>query len=578
MWPRDYGDVLMRKGFDNEYDFIIVGAGSAGCVLANRLSENPQWKILLLEAGGDPPIESMIPRLAFSFFKTKYDWQYYAEISDTVSQYSPKGSYWARGKVLGGSSAMNSLVYARGNEDDYNNWESLGNPSWGWKDILPYFKKSEANRNFEGYYHSKDGLLSVEFFNSSNPLSQDIIAAAEELGYKFLLDINAKKHVGFTLAQGTLKSGLRNSAASAFLISAMNRPNLHIVKHAHVTKLEIDSQGTVSGVSMKLRGQTEFKAFAKKEVILSAGAINSPQILMLSGIGPASHLQEMKIPVIQSLQVGKNLQDHPYIPLFLKMDKSTAVAVTVADLVQSYYQYLAQHAGIFANSGTVEAIGFVNSQDMFARYPDIQYYHIGFQKGQASDIIGLLQNLGYNDVVINTAASASNDGNIIILPVALLNENSRGEILLRNADPMQKPKIYPNYLREESDIQSFLRAIRLYLKFLGTEAYKRHETELFSIPIPECDAQGFNSDAYWTCYIRYMISTVFHPCGTNKMGPDSDPGSVVDYRLRVKGTTGLRVIDASIMPRIPRGNLNAPTIMIAEKGSDFIKNDLGFLI
>ncbi|XP_059619953.1 glucose dehydrogenase [FAD, quinone]-like [Phlebotomus argentipes] len=471
-WPRDYGDIAIRKGFE-EYDFIIVGAGSAGCVLANRLSENPRWKILLLEAGGDPPIESAIPGLMLTLMKTQYDWQYYMELSEKPNFNRVNLGYWPRGKMLGGSSSMNGMLYVRGNEDDYDNWEALGNPTWGFANVLEYFKKSEQNHNpeiadaFGGFYHSKDGLLSVELYKNNDTFNQDFIESAQEMGFKFILDINANEHIGFTFSQGTIRSGVRESTAKAFLIPAMNRPNLHIVKHAHVTKLEIDNRGVVSGVSMKLRGQTELKAFANKEVILSAGAINSPQILMLSGIGPASHLQEMGIPMIRNLQVGKNLQDHMMIPLIVKLDRSTATPVNPTGILESFAEYLMRHTGTLATTGTIQTIGYVNVHD-----------------------------------------------------------------------PLSS-----------------------------------HEAELFIIPIPECDLLTFDSDEYWECYCRVTITTVFHPVGTAKMGPDSDPDAVVDYRLRVKGVKGLRVIDASVMPIIPSGNTNAPTIMVAEKGADFIKED-----
>uniref|UniRef100_A0A1B0D7C5 Glucose-methanol-choline oxidoreductase N-terminal domain-containing protein n=1 Tax=Phlebotomus papatasi TaxID=29031 RepID=A0A1B0D7C5_PHLPP len=584
MWPRDYGDIVIEKGFEEKYDFIIVGAGSAGSVLANRLSENPHWKILLLEAGGDPPIESMIPRM-FSFLtKSKYDWGYNVEISERASLYSSNGAYWPRGKMLGGSSSMNTMIYVRGNEDDYNNWERLGNPTWGWRYVLPYFKKSEGNRNPEianaygKYYHSTKGPLSVELYNSSDPLSLDIIKAAEELGFQFVPDINGYNHIGFTLSQGTLKSGVRESAATAFLVPTKNRSNLHVVKNAHVLSLEITNNGVVSGVRMNLRGQKEVKAFAKKEVILSAGTINSPQILMLSGIGPASHLEDLGIPAIKNLSVGKNLQDHPQVALFIQMDKTSAKSATVEDLLRSYLTYLTHHSGMFASTGTAETIGYINTRDPSARYPDFQYYHIGFQKGQSDDIITFVESLGYNDVLANTASDVVKDGTVILVLVTLLEPKSRGEILLRSSDPVDKPKIYANYLQENTDVESFIRAIRLYLKFLTTESYKNHEAELVAIPIPECDALNFDSDEYWACYIRYMVGTLYHPVGTNKMGPNSDPDSVVDYKLRVKGTTGLRVIDASIMPVIPRGNTNAPTMMIAEKAANFIKNRWGFRI
>ncbi|XP_059622517.1 glucose dehydrogenase [FAD, quinone]-like [Phlebotomus argentipes] len=574
IWPRDFGDFAIRKGFE-EYDFIVVGAGSAGSVVANRLSENPEWNVLLLEAGGDPPIESAIPAFWTTTINTKYDWQFQAEQSDLYGLYIVNGGAWARGKMLGGSSSMNNMAYIRGNEENFNAWEALGNPTWEWKNVLEYFKKSENNHDFSGYYHSQDGPLSVELFNNENPVLTEIKKAAQEMGFKIIPDINADEYVGFTDCQGTVRSGVRDSTATAFLNPIKDRPNLHVVKHAHVYNLEIDENGEVSGVTMNLRGQKILKAFAKKEVILSAGSIGSPQILMLSGIGPALHLENLGIPVILDLPVGKNLQDHTMVMLAFKIHKSTAVPIPESLAFQSFFQYLMEHTGALAQ-GSGHTMGFANVQDPLGKYPDVQYLHIPFAKGQVNDLIAFCNVFSFNDVVIQTLVPQIESADILIVFIPYLKPKSRGEILLRSAEPNEKPRIIPNYFAENSDIETTVKGIRLYLKFLQTQSYTRNEVELIAIPIPECDAMGINSDEYWACYSRYLVITSAHPVGTVKMGPDSDPGAVVDHRLRVKGAKGLRVIDASIMPLVTSGNTNAPTIMIAEKASDFVKEDWGF--
>ncbi|XP_055678453.1 glucose dehydrogenase [FAD, quinone]-like [Lutzomyia longipalpis] len=578
MWPADYGDIAIKRGFP-EYDFIIVGAGSAGCVLADRLSENPKWKVLVVEAGGDPPIEATIPGLYPSMMRTSYDWEYYCEPSEKYGLFSRNGIYWPRGKMLGGSGTHNGMLYIRGNEKNYNDWEALGNPTWEFTNVLQYFKKSEANKDpeiaddFGGYYHSKDGLLSVELYRDNQSINYDFIQAANELGFNFVRDVNARDHIGFTFSQGTLKSGLRDSTATAFLVPAKDRPNLHVVKYAHVTKLEIDSNGVVTGIRLNLHGKKDMIVHAKKEVILSGGTINSPQILMLSGIGPAAHLQEMGIPVIQNLQVGKNLQDHPIIPILVKLNNVDTLPETPADVLKYFYQYLTEHSGILASVSTTQTLGFVNVDDPFSKYPNVQYYHLYFNMGQVNEILATVNMMGYADNILEIITSLIQQSHVLMLIGTVITPQSRGEILLRSSESAEKPRIFPNYLSEKSDLENLIKSIRLGLKLLDTPTYRKLGGELFVIPIPECDALEFDSDDYWACYIKYMISTVYHPVGTNKMGPDTDPDAVVDYRLRVKGTKGLRVVDASIMPVITSGNTNAPTIMIAEKGADFIKED-----
>ncbi|XP_059622523.1 glucose dehydrogenase [FAD, quinone]-like [Phlebotomus argentipes] len=575
IWPRDFGDFAIRKGFE-EYDFIVVGAGSAGSVVANRLSENPDWNVLLLEAGGDPPIESAIPGLFTTLTNTKYSWSYPAEASDLHSLFVVNGGIWYRGKMLGGSSSINEMIYVRGNKEDFDTWEALGNPTWGWSNVLEYFKKSEDNQDFNGFYHSQNGPLSVELFTNNDTMNSVIIEAAKEMGFTFLPDINADEYIGYTSLQGTLRSGVRDSTATAFLNPIKDRPNLHVVKHAHVYNLEIDENGEVFGVTMNLRGQKILKAFAKKEVILSAGVIASPQILMLSGIGPALHLQNLGIPVILDLPVGKNLQEHPDVFLVVTLNPTNDLPIPETAALQSFFQYLVQHAGEFATIGITQTMGFVNVQDPLGKYPDFQYIHLYFRKGQINELATLFKIYSYSEELSQSITKLLETSDLLIVPLFYLKEKSRGEILLRSAEPMEKPRIIPNFLAERSDTEAFVKAIRLFINFLQTKSLAAFDAKLFHVPIPECDAYGFNSDEYWACYCKYIIIPGAHTVGTVKMGPDSDPGAVVDHRLRVKGAKGLRVIDASIMPLITSGNTNAPTIMIAEKASDFVKEDWGF--
>ncbi|XP_059617449.1 glucose dehydrogenase [FAD, quinone]-like [Phlebotomus argentipes] len=578
MWPRDYGEVVIRKGFE-VYDFIIVGAGSAGSVVANRLTENPDWKVLLLEAGDDPPIESAVPQLVIGMLQTKYDWNYRVEKSDKYSLYFPKGGYWPRGKMLGGSSSINGMMYVRGNKRDYDNWESLGNPTWEWDNVLQYFKKSEDNQDPEianedgGYYHSTTGPMSVELSSSNETINEIILAAARELGFKFVLDTNGHEQIGFTMSQSTIRAGVRESTAKAFLVPVKDRPNLHVVKNAFVLNLEIDNAGVVTGVSVALKGQI-LKAFAKKEVIVSAGAINTPQILMLSGIGPAGHLQDMGIPVIRDLSVGRNLQDHPTIMIYVKLQSKEA-APSQLEVLLSFYQYLISHMGALASIELMQ--GHVSVNDPLDIYPDTFFHHNFVKKGQSNGIMTIYKLVGYADEVVRTVANALESSDVLIVSIVGLRPKSKGEILLKSAEPREKPRIIPNYISDPSDVETLIKGIRLYLRFLKTESFLNHEAELLTIPIAECDAMEFNSDEYWACYCRYLVLTNYHPVGTAKMGPVSDPESVVDSKLKVKGTKGLRVIDASIMPVIPSGNTNAPTIMIAEKGADFIKEAHGFV-
>ena len=526
------------------YDYIIVGAGSAGCVLAARLSENPDTRVLLLEAGPpDTADEIHIPAAINLLFKTAYDWDYQTVPQDRLLG---RSVYWPRGRVLGGSSSINAMIYIRGSRHDYDSWrDEYGCQGWGFTDLLPYFLRAESNSRGASAYHSDAGPLVVQDLKYRSALTGSFVAAAQGYGLPANDDFNGPKQDGVGYYQVTQKGGRRWSAADAYLHPAASRPNLTIETDALVTGIEIEA-GRATGVRYLHRG-TEELAQAEAEIILSAGAIGSPQILMLSGVGPADHLHEHNIAVMcDSPGVGGNLSDHPVVAAMWSAPKTRSLWEQAGRRNLARWQFT-QSGPMTTN--IAEAGGFTRTDPALAA-PDIQWHVLP---------------VPYVDGGLADPASRA-----LTMLISLVSVGSRGRIRLRSADPRHKPAIDPAYLCDLADLDPLVRAIGIARQIATTKPLARQlTTELAPGPAARTDAELRE-------WIRGNLSTIYHPVGTCAMGGDSKLAaskltSVVDAELRVRGVERLRVVDASVMPTVPSGNTNAPTIAIAERAADLIQ-------
>ncbi|MDX2247252.1 MAG: GMC family oxidoreductase N-terminal domain-containing protein [Bacteroidia bacterium] len=518
------------------YDYIIIGGGTAGCVLAYRLTEDPNIRVLMVEAGGKDKSRLMRIPAAFSkLFKTEFDWNY----STPPQPHSANRSYYLpRGKVLGGCSNLNAMIYIRGNRKDYDYWEKMGNKGWSYADVLPYFKKSEFQTRGGNHYHGVNGPFPVTDLNERFPITDAFVEAGKELGYAFNPDFNGENQEGFGFYQVNQKNGKRFSVSDAFLKPALKRPNLTVLTNTPVRRIIIENH---RAVGIEYQSPTHIQQVkAQKEIILTAGAYNSPQLLMLSGIGDANELEKNGIKPLQHLPgVGKNLQDHLIFPMvFHNKDTRT---LENAEKLSSLFHYLIWGEGPLS-SNVAEGGAFIHTRSGLEG-PDIQFHFAP----------GFFMNHGFD---------TPPKGHGFSYGPTLLQPESVGEVSLSSDNPLAAPIIDHRYFSENSDLETLVAGFEVGRELVQTSALKKY-FEGYFLP-----GRALRNKEEIRTHILRNAQTLYHPAGTCKMG--TDEMAVVDDRLAVFGIEGLRVADASVMPKVIRGNTHAPVLMIAEKAADML--------
>ncbi|MGR4868261.1 GMC family oxidoreductase [Variovorax sp. LARHSF232] len=529
-----------------EFDYVIVGGGSAGATLAGRLSEDPATTVCLLEAGGpDKSVLIHAPVGVVAMMPTKINnWAF-----QTVPQKGLNGrtGYQPRGKTLGGSSSINAMVYVRGDRWDYDHWAALGNEGWSYDEVLPLFRRSEHNEQFDDAFHGQGGPLNVTYPRHTSPLNQMFLDAAALNGVGLNADYNGVRQEGAFMYQVTHRNGERCSSAKAFLTPHLGRPNLHVVTHALSTRILLRGR-RATGVEY-LQGNAGKRVTARREVIVSSGAFGSPQLLLLSGIGPAAELQAMGIPVAQHLPgVGKNLQDHiDYVQAWRAPSDTQTFGVSLrgtAKMTAAIFEWRKQRSGMLT-SNFAESGAFICSRREHSR-PDLQLHFIL--------------------AIVDDHGRKIHAGHGISCHVNVMRPYSRGQVSLRSREARDAPVIDPNFLADERDLQLLLRGGQLQQRIIESSPFDGARGDMI-YPVRADDAAAMTED------IRNRADTQYHPAGTCKMGPASDPMAVLDARLRVRGIDGLRVADASVMPTLIGGNTNAPSIMVGEKAAQMVRED-----
>ncbi|CAH0719497.1 unnamed protein product, partial [Brenthis ino] len=560
------------------FNFIVVGGGSAGSVVASRLSEVTHWNVLLLEAGLNPPIESDIPGLRTELIGSSYDWQYATENDGINHQALKNGSVpWPRGKMLGGCSSINEMIYVRGRHCDFKIWEEEGNPSWTSENINYYFKKAENLQDLNLLqdpdlrdFYGREGHLVINTFNSTyRDITEKVLDSWDHLGFKKVKDINLAQIDGYGvsgISRATAAKGERYNTYKAYIKTAKHKDNLKVIIGAFVTKILINDNKEAYGVEVDINGERK-TFFASHEVIISSGAINTPQLLMLSGIGPNEHLVSQNIPCKINLPaVGKNLQDHNYIPILIYGDepgeeKQEAQMFEVA-------KYMYNKSGYLAHNSFSDITSFYSRNENM-ECPEFQNHFLLLRKNStnAKNIF-----LAYKEEIVDSFLEHIFKKSLYVFVVIHLHPFSRGSIRLKSSNPYDKPIINYSYFKDERDVQATAEGIKMLTKIVETSYFKSINAYVHRPNISQCNDYNFESDNYWKCYLRNVGVTLYHPVGTAKMGPNPE-NAVVDNFLRVHKAKKLRVIDASVMPTLTSGNTNGPTIMIAEMGSDMIKRE-----
>ncbi|XP_063423819.1 glucose dehydrogenase [FAD, quinone]-like isoform X2 [Mytilus trossulus] len=564
--PRPYDPPgIFDRPLKRYYDYIIVGAGSAGAVVASRLSEEPV-SVLLLEAGASELDTefTIVPGHYGRLFGTDADWQ----IKTVPQRYShfariDKVSSFPRGKLLGGSSSLNGMVFVRGSRHDFDEWESQGCTGWSYKDVLPFFKKMEKMKIPQlenSKYHGRKGPITIthkrasilEFFHQQ---------AAGEIGFQ-TTDCNGCNQIGFCPVQHTIDNGERCSSASCYLRPVIRRSNLQVSINSHVSKILFRNKTAIGVEIIKFGRRT--KIYARREVILSAGTFGSPHILLLSRIGPRDHLQHLKIPVRANLPVGENYQDQNSLILTYSIN-TTLTSNSNKDDIEDKLEYILHRRGRYSSTIDGHVFSKIPIKGPTKAYPDIQ---IEFLRSPAD--IGGNQGALINEIRRELEPRKPEYGFSIIL--FSLHPESTGFLKLRSRNPMVPPMINPNTFSKPDDVPKLISGIRLVRSFEKTKAWKSLDARFIRMGTTNhCDKLPFNTDAHWDCIIRHFADSGWHQTSTCRMGAKSDPTTVVDPYLRVKGIRNLRVVDASVMRNLPSGNTHAPTVMIAEKAADLIK-------
>lgn len=529
-----------------EFDYVIVGGGSAGCALAGRLSEDPATTVCVLEAGGQDHsvfvraplgIIAMVPWGLFN------SWHYF---TTPQKAFNGRKGFQPRGKVLGGSSSINAMVYTRCNRNDYDGWAALGNPGWSYADVLPLFKRAENSHCFSNDpYHGNNGPLHVSYVRSPSAINEAFMQACVEKGIPINPDYNGAQQYGISRTQATQYNGERWNAARAYLHANADRKNLTVRTGCHSRKVVFEGLRAV-GVEMRCNGTIE-TVRARKEVILSAGAFGSPQLLMLSGIGPKAHIEQHGIPVLKDVPgVGQNLQDHITSSIIFRTPRWQA---TIGNslrgawaLLKAVFEWKSKRTG-WISTPVSETNGFVSTCGN-TEHPDIQF--------------ALLPS------IVDNHTRRQHLGHGFTLHTTLMRPKSRGSVTLQSADPHQSPQIDPGFFSHPDDMAVSIKGAQLGFEVIRAKAMDSFRGKPL-VDFDDRDAKAMEN------YLRATCDTEYHPVGTCRMGPDSDPMAVVDAQLRVKGVQGLRVVDASIMPNLVSGNTNAPSIMIGEKAADCIR-------